>query len=791
VDFAPLGARSRAGPPLDLRGDMTRRGVAITGVPWLAISLLAGVRPTAAEPGEGHPPAAELSAGDEPPFRCKAHPGKVVVTFKADADVKDLVTWVMGFTCKNVLVDPRVGATNRRISIITPSAMSPDDAYQVFLAALATIGLTAVARGDTLRIVEANGAHKEAVPLLHAGTPGDTDQYVRYVYKPSFVTAEQLHTAYTAMKSDAGDAFTLGQVVVMTDYASHVREMLAFARLVDVPGGSDGIYTLPVHHADAARLAEKLNAILGPAPAAPAPIRPGPPDPSKLDPGKAAVAAVPSKIVVDERTNTLIIAASDAGYQRVKALVERLDIALEMEGGSAIHVYPLGSAIAEELARTLTLAISDGRTARPPGSTGPGAGGLPGSGGPAAGGPPRSGPGAASPPATSPDAALDGLGAAIEGQVRVIADPPTNALIVIANARDFLAIREVILQLDLPRRQVYIETVILDVDVTAHDQLGTVAHAGSTIGQDGSVLFGGVKTSDVNSLDLVGALSKTAGLFTGVLGSPLPGGSGLFGQSVPSFAVLFRAVADHSNAHVVSTPSIIAVDNVEAKYNVGTTIPVQKGFAFAPLGGGAAPPGTATASIDHEELPLTLNIKPHISNDDSVLLEVTYEEKELTGDPNTLNPSWIHRNFATRVVVRDQQTVVLGGLSQDRELISTSKIPLLGDIPLLGYLFKTTTRTKQRTNLIVVLTPYIIRHQADLYAIRERKLREYDEFARSMSGLSHMAFQPDVDYRKKRGLVEEINRAVLDAEHDAAARAALDAHPPGVAAGSVEPPREP
>ena len=143
------------------------------------------------------------------------------------------------------------------------------------------------------------------------------------------------------------------------------------------------------------------------------------------------------------------------------------------------------------------------------------------------------------------------------------------------------------------------------------------------------------------------------------------------------------------------------------------------------------------------------------------------------------------------MVVRDQQTVVLGGLSQDRELISTSQIPLLGDIPLLGYLFKTTNRTKQRTNLVVVLTPYIIRQQADLYAIRERKLREYDEFARSMSGLSHMTYQPDVDYRRKRGLVEEINRAVLDAEHDAAARATLDARPRGVEAGSVEPARQP
>src|ERR1044071_2484203 len=169
VKFAPLGARPRAGAPLDRRGDMTRRGVAIAGLPWLAISLLAGGRTAAADPEAAHPPAAAPAAGDDPPFRCKAHPGKAVVTFKADTDVKDLVAWAMGFTCKNVLVDPRVGATGRRISIVAPSAMSPDDAYQVFLAALATIGLAVVTRGDTLRIVESNAAHKEAVPLLHAG----------------------------------------------------------------------------------------------------------------------------------------------------------------------------------------------------------------------------------------------------------------------------------------------------------------------------------------------------------------------------------------------------------------------------------------------------------------------------------------------------------------------------------------------------------------------------------------------------------------------------------------------
>jgi general secretion pathway protein D len=759
---------------------MTRPGAVIVCVSWFAISLLAGPRPAAAEPVEGHrPPAGEQPAGDEPPFRCKAHPGPVVVTFKADAEVKDLVAWVMGFTCKNVLLDPRVAATGRKISIVTPSQMSPDDAYQVFLAALATINLTTVTRGNTLRIVEASAAHKEAVPLLHAGTPGDTDQYVRYVYKPSFVTAEQLHPACTAMKSDAGDVFTLGQVLVIADYASHVREMLAFARLVDVPGGSDGIYTLPVRHADAGKLAEKLNAILN-LTAGPAPIRPAPPDPGKPDPGKPAVAAVPSKIIVDERTNTLIIASGDAGYQRVKALVDRLDVELEIEGGSAIHVYPLGSAIAEELAKTLTQAISDGRSARPPGT--------PGAAGSAPPGPARSGPGAAAspptaPPAAPPDASIDGLGAAIEGQVRVIADPPTNALVVMANARDFVAIKDVIRQLDQPRRQISLEVVILEVEAGTDQTLGTASHGGQTLGSNsGSALFGGVKTQDVNTLNVLESLKTVTGGFAGIAGPTIS----LLGQSIPSYTVLFQALARQTRSNIISSQNITAVDNVLAKFKVGTKRPVDMGTVTTPFGGNAA----VSHRIEFPEFPLKLDIKPHISSDDSVLLEVSQDAEELV-NLTAQGPITNTRMFDTRVVVHDQETVVLSGLSQERESTDTTKVPLLGDLPLLGYLFKTTTTSKLKTNLLVLLTPYIIKDRRDFQAFRERKLREYDEFAGSVSSLSHMAYLPDVDYRKKRGLVEEINRAVLDAEHDTAARAAVSAGPHGVTAGRVDPPSEP
>jgi general secretion pathway protein D len=246
--------------------------------------------------------------------------------------------------------------------------------------------------------------------------------------------------------------------------------------------------------------------------------------------------------------------------------------------------------------------------------------------------------------------------------------------------------------------------------------------------------------------------------------------------------VLFQALAEQTHANIVSSPSIIAVDNVEAKYRVGTKIPVSKGTVLTPFGTTPA----AQRMVELTEFPLKLDIKPHISSDDMVLLEVKHEADELTAETDD-GPRSNTRSFETRVVVHDQETVVLGGLTQDKETVTTTKVPVLGDIPLLGYLFKTRATTKHRTNLLILLTPYLIKDRRDLQAIRERKLREHDEFERSSWDLARMAYEPHIDYGKKRGLLEEINRAVQDVEHDAAARDGLrSAAPRGIEAGRVE-----
>lgn len=752
-----------------------------------ALSLASAPRAAHAEAKAGEeaakPRGLEELAGSEDPhlYSCSKGKGAVTITLKPETEVKELIAWVMSFTCKTFALDPWIVKAGKKVTIVTPKALTPAEAYRVFLVALSTVNLAIVAKGDVYRVVEANTAKKETLPLVRRGLPDATEEIVRYVYRPSYAQAETMSKAFAALKSDAGDIVAIGSVLLLTDYGSHLRDMMSLAKLIDVPGGTDGVYTIPVLHADAAKLAQKLEGFLGITGGGAATVQARRPVAEGAGPGGAgggaavdAAAAVPSKIMVDDRTNTLVLASGEAGYLRVKALVERLDIALEVEGGAAFHVYRLKSAIAEELAQTLTQAISG--TAAPQAKQQAGARGAAGAGG-AAGAAGAQGAGGAGAAAAAAD-----LGASLDGPVRVIADKPSNALIVMSSGRDFLALRAIIRDLDQPRRQVYIEALILEVAVGKGSDLGASMHGALPYGDKGALAVAGVQNGSVSTLN-PSSIAGAAGAVAGLLGSQLT--SSVLGQTIPSYGVLLSAVASTSDLNIVSAPSIIALDNEETKYKVGLNVPYQKA-SFTGLGGGDTPNDALQTTYDRKDLVLQLNIKPHISTDDNLLLEVKHEAEDLQGD-TAGGPIWSTRSIETRVVVRDQQTVVLGGLLQERDVVKTSKIPLLGDIPLLGHLFKQTTKSKQKTNLVIMLTPYIVKDQLELQAIRERKLREHDEFVSSFRALNAMPYEPRIDYAKKRGLVEEINRTVGEVEAELTARAALRPAP-AVLPGVVETP---
>jgi general secretion pathway protein D len=302
--------------------------------------------------------------------------------------------------------------------------------------------------------------------------------------------------------------------------------------------------------------------------------------------------------------------------------------------------------------------------------------------------------------------------------------------------------------------------MFVDVNVTNTLKTDGTLH-GASNALDKALLFGGVQTGDISSLNPKGSASAQ-GIVAGIVGSSVS----VLGLSIPSYAVLFNALQDKSKANVLSTPSMMALDNETAKFKMGTSIPYQRGLSFANANSTDVPPGSANVSIDRIDLNLELEVKPHISGNESVLLELKHDAKELS-DSTDLGPTWNTRSFETRVLVRDQQTIVIGGMMQERQLKTSSQVPILGDIPLIGYFFKSTRTIKQKSNLVILLTPYIVHNDLELQAIKERKLREHEEFVGSLHAFESMKYIPKLDYAKKRGLVEEINLAVKGVEEDA------------------------
>jgi general secretion pathway protein D len=756
----------------------TRRYSFVVALSLAAAVLVAGARPTLAQPT---PPAGGGPVTDPPPgedsmlYACGKAKASFAVTLKQETELKDLLTWAMSFTCKNFIYESSILQRSKKLTIIAPNKMTPQQAYRVFLVGLSTMGLTVVPKGNILRVVEAANAKSETVPIYKKGSPGNSDDVVRLILRPQNVGVDDLSNALSVVKSNIGmiQPVPKAGVLVITDYSSHIRDMVTIAKELDRPASGEGIYTIQVKYADAVQLSAKLSEILGTQQGSTGvgnPKMPGGAAAGGGDSGGAAT-AVPTKIMADERTNTLILLSSEAGYLRVKALVDRLDVGIEGGDSGSVHVYQLENANAEELATTLNAALTGVSQQQQQGGA-RGGGRTP----------------AGRQVAPTPQFDNGGGGAAFEGQVRITHDAPTNSLVVLSSGRDFLALKEVVRALDIPRRQVFIEAVILELNVGNGLDLGTSFHGGLPVGDnDDAILFGGVQGTDLKSLQLSTLISAT-GLIGGLLGPILPQSQELLGTSIPSYAVLFQALAKSSNVNVLSSPHILATNNQEAEISVGQNIPYIGGVNFGLPTGGAAGgiPGFGNVSIQRQDIQLSMKITPAINASNMVTLKIEQEIQDIGDRDPQLGPSWTKRKIKTTVVVKDQQSIVIGGLISDRVSYSESKVPFLGDIPILGYLFKYTKREKKKTNLLVLLTPYVIQDQLDLNNIVERKVRERNEFLRAFYNLDKQSYLPKVDYRRKRGLVEEINRAIQSVDLDRELLNSLQERETGVEEGPIQ-----
>jgi len=343
----------------------------------------------------------------------------------------------------------------------------------------------------------------------------------------------------------------------------------------------------------------------------------------------------------------------------------------------------------------------------------------------------------ASPPGVSaPRSTGGGTAELFSGEVKVTADKPSNSLVIVASASDFAVVQRLIEKLDRPRRQVFIEAVIMEIDISNTSDIGVGMHLAVPVNTPNGKGFIpiGLEPGKVSSLNPSSAL-QLGGFLTGLVGPVSAELKDIF--PFPSVGVVIQAIQSNSDVNVLSTPHLIAQDNEESEIIVGQNVPFQAGYnpGFAT----AANSSTSTAAnnfnvasliapIQRQNVDLKLKIKPQIHEGDMVRMDIEESQEEIVSNDPTLGPTTAKRSVKTKVVVKDQSTIVIGGLVQERNLSSVSKVPLLGDIPILGWAFRSTNTIKKKTNLLLLLTPYIIRDQSDFRRILERKQREYREF---------------------------------------------------------------
>jgi general secretion pathway protein D len=719
--------------------------------------------PPAGAPPAGAPPE---DGGDDPlssvkqgvkEIEFKPKPGGYKVSFNLDeADLPELVKAISNITGRRFIY----GGKLRQIkaTVYAPEKVTVAEAYSAFLSILAANDLTVIPHGRFLKIVETPGAVTETTPIYGTAAPVPAeDRFVTRMYRLNHIDANDAGSVLNKFKSKDGDitVYPQGNLLIVTDTGSNIDRMLRIVEEIDTGGAGDQLWVQPVHYGSAAEVATKLNEIV---------------DPSKSGGGKGGKgAAGGARIIADDRTNSLVITASEPDYLRVLGILKRLDVPQTGEG--QIHVLPLQHAGCKELSATLNQILGGG-------------------GGGAAGG---KTPGRSAPPTPGSTEEI------FEGQVKVTCDEASNKLVVTSSLRDYAQLRSVIDELDMPRRQVFIEAVIMDVNVNRTLDLGVAYHLGAPFdtSEGQAVAYGGNKI--LTSLAGLPDQNKLGALALGVRGPDIEGTNNILGTgvSIPGFGVVLHALATDGDSNVLATPHILATDNVPAEISIGQNIPLQTNVgggnlgSLASLAGGQAA-GAAGAlggllgglgggfSAPRQDVGTKIKVVPHVNDSDQVRLELTEEISDAGAAlEGALGAIPINKRTAnTTLIVRDQQTVVIGGLVRDAVTNSRTKVPILGDIPVLGFLFRQSVKTKTKTNLLLILTPYVIRDQEDLRAIFERKMQERQEFLdRYFVFNDSAAWEPPRDFTRANGLVEEIRQAMI--KEDERARLEEESRPRG------------
>ncbi len=689
-----------------------------------------------------------------------------IVNLQAEMDIQELIQTISEITSENFILDESV--KGKKVTIIAPGGFKRENAMRLFETILSLNGFSIVKKDDINIIVPKRDIKIKSIPTEVGTEYGEpSDRFITRLIQLDNIKANDAANILKPLISREGDVvvYPALNMLIIIETVDNLNRVLKIIENLDV---ETEIEFIKIENAEASEVATKLVEIFagtgGSTSSATRTTRTAErqtstqrsrsstsrstqsraQQPAISSQSTADSSAVGFKVITDERTNSLIIIAYPEDMAKIKAVVEILDVKTDIpEDG--IFVIRVLNADAEQLVGVLSALFGGGvggfgrgaisQRTQGIGSRGTFGGGRGTFGGQSTfgglGGQTGIGTGTGRSRQNIQRQATTGLSSVVAqtAGLRITADSATNSVIVIGSRRDYETIKEVIDKLDIRRKQVFVEAAILEVSLDKLRSFGTNLSIGftvndSTLGFGGTVLPGvpsllGVAANPEASVNLLGSLS---GLFLGVVGEEVdPDGSGPI-PPIPSFTALFQAITSLTDVNVLSTPSIITTDNEPAEIIVADVIPFPTGST---VGDG----GVTVQTIDREPVGIRLSITPQISEGDLINLNILTEVSAIRETPVAgLNTAQFGIATTTRtadssVIVKNGQTIVIGGLVQDRESILQNRVPVLGRIPFLGNLFKFKQRVSQKLNLMILLTPRIVETELDMQRILEERQR--------------------------------------------------------------------
>ena len=644
-----------------------------------------------------------------------------------DVDVQSMVRFISKITGKNFIVDDTVKG---KISIVTPDKVTIEQAYQIFLSVLNLKGYTAVQSGPAIKIIPTKDARNVPLPIISSARRSQSgDLYVTHIVNIKHVDAQDLSGLLQNMMSADGliAAYPTTNSIILIDTASNIVRIKELIKDFDVEDVFSKIVIIPLKYASCTDMADKLMAIFGDQYSAAArrviSRRRVPGSISQVFRGSL-------KIIPDERTNALIAMAKPTKIRQIREVIKKLDVEAPLAYGD-IYVYYLENADAEEVAKVLQelsrTELSEPRTT-------------------AAG------------QAMTRAAQLGEITGQFQGPVKIASDKGTNSIIVFASQQDYRMIKNVLKKLDIRRNQVFVQALIAALSLNTSSDLGVWIKGGGKVGNN---VIGGqslpsqqvgstggrtqLPSQEQFSPTMAGGLGQGEPItqfsqealsayflnpfsLPGFVTSAISGNTvNIAGQEIPIWQAVIQAVAMDSRSDILSTPYLLATDNQEAEINIGQEVPMLTSQITS-----IEAMGSYGQNVERVPVGIILKFTPKISEGDFVQLDIYQEvsQVDISAEYSQFGYTTNKRTAKTTAVVKDGNTVIIGGLIDTNVSRAVSKVPILGDIPVLGWLFKNQRGKVVKQNLVILLTPHIIRSPDKLEEIKLEHELMFEEFKR-------------------------------------------------------------